>query len=63
MAHRSEMKDVKELVFPPSELDPQDWEVFRAVGHKVLDDVVEYLKSSDERPTIFVRIGSTKVIP
>jgi aromatic-L-amino-acid decarboxylase len=37
---------------PPSDtLDPQDWEEFRALGHKMLDDVVDYLRQIRQRPT------------
>ena len=31
-------------------LDPEDWEQFRAVGHEMLDDMVDYLRTVRERP-------------
>jgi glutamate/tyrosine decarboxylase-like PLP-dependent enzyme len=31
-------------------LDPIDWEEFRALGHRMLDDMVEYLRTVRERP-------------
>lgn len=31
-------------------LDPEDWEQFRALGHRVFDDLVEYLSTVRERP-------------
>jgi glutamate/tyrosine decarboxylase-like PLP-dependent enzyme len=31
-------------------LDPTDWESMRALGHRMVDDVVEYLKTIRDRP-------------
>lgn len=31
-------------------LDPEDWEEFRALGHQMLDDMIEYLRTVRERP-------------
>jgi len=31
-------------------LDPTDWELFRAQGHRMLDDMVDYLQTIRERP-------------
>ena len=31
-------------------LDPQDWEAMRALGHRALDDTLDYLESLRERP-------------
>jgi len=31
-------------------LDPQDWSEMRALGHRMLDDMLDYLKSVRERP-------------
>lgn len=31
-------------------LDPQDWNQFRALGHRALDDLVDYLQTVAERP-------------
>lgn len=36
---------------PPEEtLDPQDWEATRTLGHRMIDDVLEYLKTVRQRP-------------
>jgi aromatic-L-amino-acid decarboxylase len=31
-------------------LDPEDWEAMRELGHKMLDDMVDYMKTVRERP-------------
>ncbi|NIS83063.1 MAG: aminotransferase class V-fold PLP-dependent enzyme [Anaerolineales bacterium] len=31
-------------------LDPMDWEAMRALGHRMVDDVIDYLKTVRERP-------------
>jgi glutamate/tyrosine decarboxylase-like PLP-dependent enzyme len=31
-------------------LDPQDWEALRGLGHRMVDDVLEYLRTVRERP-------------
>ena len=31
-------------------LDPQDWEALRALGHRALDDAMDYMESLRERP-------------
>ena len=31
-------------------LDPDDWDEMRTLGHRVVDDVVDYLKTVRERP-------------
>lgn len=31
-------------------LDPQDWSEVRALGHRMLDDMIDYLKSVRKRP-------------
>ena len=31
-------------------LDPEDWESMRALGHRMLDDMLEYLKTVPDRP-------------
>lgn len=40
--------------FPSSDaeetLDPQDWEALRALGHRMLDDMLDYLATVRERP-------------
>lgn len=44
--------DASEAKDRPGEqsLDPEDWEQFREFGHRVFDDVVDYLSSVRERP-------------
>jgi aromatic-L-amino-acid decarboxylase len=34
----------------PVDLDPDDWEKFRADSHRALDDMIEYLRGVRERP-------------
>lgn len=31
-------------------LDPTDWESTRALGHRMVDDMIDYLKTIRERP-------------
>src|SRR5512142_2876335 len=31
-------------------LDPKDWESTRALGHRILDDALDYVKTLRERP-------------
>jgi len=31
-------------------LDPNDWESMRALGHRILDDALDYLESLRDRP-------------
>ncbi len=35
----------------PHTLDPADWEAFRATGHRMLDDMIDFLRDVRERPT------------
>ncbi len=35
----------------PTTLDPEDWEAFRAAGHRMLDDMVDFLRDVRARPT------------
>ena len=35
---------------PEETLDPQDWTELRALGHRMLDDMLDYLQSVRERP-------------
>jgi glutamate/tyrosine decarboxylase-like PLP-dependent enzyme len=35
----------------PTTLDPADWEAFRAAGHRMLDDMVDFLRDVRARPT------------
>ena len=40
-----------EVKMPPEEtLDPQDWESMRALGHRMVDDMVTYMRTIRERP-------------
>ena len=31
-------------------LDPEDWEALRSLGHRMVDDMLAYLRSVRERP-------------
>ena len=35
---------------PPGTLDPQDWQATRALGHRMLDEMIDWLSTSRERP-------------
>ncbi|MGB5739996.1 MAG: pyridoxal-dependent decarboxylase [Woeseia sp.] len=35
---------------PEQSLDPADWQQFRALGHRALDDLIDYLQGVAERP-------------
>ena len=35
---------------PPASLDPQDWSQTRALGHRMLDDMIDWLSGVRERP-------------
>jgi glutamate/tyrosine decarboxylase-like PLP-dependent enzyme len=42
-------------IFPPGHpadesLDPQDWEATRALGHRMMDDMMDYLQTVSDRP-------------
>ncbi|MBI5586442.1 MAG: aminotransferase class V-fold PLP-dependent enzyme [Deltaproteobacteria bacterium] len=37
-------------MLPEETLDPEDWEAMRALGHRLLDDTFDYLKSLREQP-------------
>lgn len=37
-------------VTPSSSLDPTDWQELRAQGHRMLDDIIDYLENLRERP-------------
>jgi aromatic-L-amino-acid decarboxylase len=42
---------VQEKVMPPEEtLDPEDWQSMRALGHRILDDMLDYMQTIRERP-------------
>jgi glutamate/tyrosine decarboxylase-like PLP-dependent enzyme len=44
--------EAREIIDTTAErsLDPEDWERFRALGHRAFDDLVEYLQGVRERP-------------
>lgn len=44
------MKRKKENVELEETLDPNDWEPMRKLGHKILDDMMNYMKTVRERP-------------
>ena len=35
---------------PGETLDPQDWSDLRALGHRMLDDMIDYIATIRERP-------------
>ncbi len=35
---------------PERSLDPQDWEAFRALSHRAVDDMVDWLRQRDDEP-------------
>lgn len=37
-------------VFPHETLDPDDWEAMRQLGHKMIDDMLDYLEMVADRP-------------
>lgn len=41
-------------------LDPEDWEAMRALGHRMVDDMLDYLQSIEERPAWQHMPGSVK---
>lgn len=43
------MKQVPELL-EEATLDPANWEAFKQLGHRMLDDMFQYLQTSRERP-------------
>jgi len=40
----------KENCYPEESLDPEDWEEFRQLGHRVVDDMVAYMQDLRENP-------------
>jgi glutamate/tyrosine decarboxylase-like PLP-dependent enzyme len=54
-SHNTKKKQDKRMMSekhsPPEEtLDPQDWESMRALGHRMVDDMVNHMKTLRERP-------------
>lgn len=44
------MNNFAEILQTEESLDPQDWEALRQLGHQMLDDMLDYLKTAKERP-------------
>jgi glutamate/tyrosine decarboxylase-like PLP-dependent enzyme len=44
------VKRRKENFEPEETLDPDDWEAMRKLGHRMIDDILDYLESVRERP-------------
>jgi glutamate/tyrosine decarboxylase-like PLP-dependent enzyme len=40
----------KKASLPEETLDPEDWEAMRALGHRMLDDMLDYLQTIRQRP-------------
>ncbi len=38
------------MTFEEESLDPQDWDELRALGHRMVDDMLTYLQTVRERP-------------
>ena len=38
------------IMHPEETLDPADWESMRALGHRMLDDMLDYMQTVRERP-------------
>jgi aromatic-L-amino-acid/L-tryptophan decarboxylase len=44
------LKDLTSAAAKDCSLDPADWEQYRAMGHQMLDDMVDYLRTVRDRP-------------
>ncbi len=44
------MTDARLAACPSATLDPQDWDELRAQGHRMLDDMIDYIATIRERP-------------
>lgn len=44
------MKNFTDFLQDEETLDPQDWQALRELGHQMVDDMMDYLKSVKERP-------------
>jgi hypothetical protein len=40
----------KEAAPPEETLDPQDWDAMRLLGHRMVDDMMDYLQTIRDRP-------------
>jgi glutamate/tyrosine decarboxylase-like PLP-dependent enzyme len=49
-AARREVNAIEDDSTNPHTLDPHDWEAFRATGHRMLDDMIDFLRDVRERP-------------
>jgi aromatic-L-amino-acid/L-tryptophan decarboxylase len=43
-------KEMPDLFVPAGTLDPENWDELRALGHEMLDDMIDYLRNVRERP-------------
>jgi len=46
----TKMKQKYENVEPEENLDPDDWEAMRKLGHKMIDDMINFIETVGERP-------------
>ena len=44
------MTTTKPLRTAEESLDPEDWDELRALGHRMVDDLLDYLRTVRERP-------------
>jgi aromatic-L-amino-acid decarboxylase len=44
------MHPIPDFTLMEEDLDPQDWQAFRSLGHKMIDDVIDYLENLRQRP-------------
>lgn len=42
--------DYERVAFGMSDLDPADWDTFRVQGHRMLDDILDYIEDIRDRP-------------
>ncbi len=47
---RAEKPNAERTLEPEETLDPRDWEGFRRLGHRMLDDTIDYLATRREQP-------------
>lgn len=47
---KSDTDKRKQIAVAEETLDPQDWEEFRALGHRALDEMIDHLRTVGERP-------------
>ncbi len=56
------MVPIKNLPNSEETLDPQDWESMRALGHRMLDDMVDYLQDRRRTPCLAAHAGSIQIL-